>query len=153
MANPGADWSDAEVREAVGDYLAMLTAEVAGEAYSKADHRRALLKRLDPSRTPQAVEFKHANISAAMIELGLPYIRGYKPRGTTRPLLRRRSANGSVTQGCWRRCVPLLQGLSLDTWSEQSPRPRLRGDGADGTSTTEPCRRRTASGARSASSS
>jgi hypothetical protein len=81
MGNPGADWSDAEVGEVVGDYLAMLAAEVTGHAYSKADHRRALLGRLDPSRTPQAVEFKHANISAAMIELGLPYIRGYKPRG------------------------------------------------------------------------
>jgi hypothetical protein len=81
MANPGADWSAAEVSAIVGDYLAMLLAETAGEAYSKADHRRALLGQLDPSRSPQAVEFKHANISAAMIDLGLPYIRGYKPRG------------------------------------------------------------------------
>lgn len=27
------------------------------------------------------MEFKHANISAVMLELGYPYLRGYKPRG------------------------------------------------------------------------
>ena len=59
----------------------MLSAEAAGQHYSKTDHRKLLLPKLDPRRTPQAVEFKHANISAVMIELGLPYIRGYKPRG------------------------------------------------------------------------
>lgn len=81
MANPGEVWNAAEVSETVADYLAMLRAEVAGRPYSKAEHRRALQEKLTVSRTPQAIEFKHANISAAMIELGLPYIRGYKPRG------------------------------------------------------------------------
>ena len=59
----------------------MLCLESADRRYSKAEHRRALQAKLNASRTPQAIEFKHANISAAMIELGLPYIRGYKPRG------------------------------------------------------------------------
>jgi hypothetical protein len=81
MARAGEEWSDAEVRAIVEDYLAMLSAETAGQHYSKTEHRRLLLPKLDPRRTPQAVEFKHANISAVMIELGLPYIRGYKPRG------------------------------------------------------------------------
>jgi hypothetical protein len=81
MAHAGEEWSDAEVEAIVGDYLTMLSAETRGQHYSKAEHRRLLLPRLDPSRTPQAVEFKHANISAVMLELGLPYIRGYKPRG------------------------------------------------------------------------
>ena len=57
----------------------MLEAELAGQRYSKAAHRRALLPRLNPVRTAAAVEFKHQNISAAMLGLGLPYIRGYKP--------------------------------------------------------------------------
>jgi hypothetical protein len=74
------EWNAAEVRAAVSDYLEMLAAEAAGQRYSKAEHRRRLLAKLSPGRTPQAIEFKHANISAAMIELGLPYIRGYKPR-------------------------------------------------------------------------
>jgi hypothetical protein len=81
MARAGEEWSDAEVRAIIEDYLAMLSAESAGQRYSKTEHRRSLLPKLDPRRTPQAVEFKHANISAVMIELGLPYIRGYKPRG------------------------------------------------------------------------
>ena len=75
----GGDWNAAEITATVDDYLAMLEAELAGEAYSKAAHRRALLPRLSPVRTAAAVEFKHQNISAAMLELGLPYIRGYKP--------------------------------------------------------------------------
>ena len=73
------DWSAAEITATVDDYLAMLKAELAGQPYSKAAHRRALLPRLNPVRTAAAVEFKHQNISAAMLDLGLPYIRGYKP--------------------------------------------------------------------------
>ena len=79
-AEPGSgDWNAAEITATVDDYLAMLEAELAGQAYSKAAHRRALRPRLSPVRTASAVEFKHQNISAAMLELGLPYIRGYKP--------------------------------------------------------------------------
>ncbi len=59
----------------------MLRAELGGVAYSKADHRRALLAVLRPGRTAASVEFKHSNVSAVMLELGLPYIKGYKPRG------------------------------------------------------------------------
>jgi hypothetical protein len=73
------DWSAAEVAAVVDDYLAMLQAEFGDLPYSKAGHRRALLPRLDPVRTAAAVEFKHQNISAAMLDLGLPYIRRYKP--------------------------------------------------------------------------
>jgi hypothetical protein len=80
-AAPGSDWSDAEVAATVDDYLAMLTTEAAGQQYSKAAHRRELSQRLSASRTASAIEFKHQNISAAMIELGLPYIRGYRPMG------------------------------------------------------------------------
>lgn len=57
----------------------MLMAELGGQAVNKSAHRRALLGKLN-GRTEAAVEFKHANISAAMLELGLPYIRGYQPR-------------------------------------------------------------------------
>jgi Domain of unknown function (DUF3883) len=81
MANAGEEWTDAEVRATVSDYLVMLAAEAAGESYSKTLHRRALLAELEPGRTQEAVEFKHMNISAAMIDLGLPYIRGYAPHG------------------------------------------------------------------------
>ena len=75
----GSDWNEEEVALTVVDYLRMLTYELSGQKYSKTAHRKALLRHL-PGRSPQAVEFKHANISAVMLELGFPYLRGYKPR-------------------------------------------------------------------------
>jgi hypothetical protein len=95
VTEPGSgDWSPAEVRATVDDYLAMLAAEIAGRPYSKTEHRRALRPKLQAVRTEAAIEFKHANISAAMLGLGLPYIRGYKPRvnrqGALAPEIQRR---------------------------------------------------------------
>lgn len=72
-------WSSEEVAAIVADYLAMLLAELSGQAVNKSAHRRALLRRLN-GRSEAAIEFKHGNISAAMLELGLPYIQGYQPR-------------------------------------------------------------------------
>ena len=46
----GGDWSAAEVTAVVGDYLEMLQAEITGQRYVKAHHRRALLTRLNPAR-------------------------------------------------------------------------------------------------------
>jgi hypothetical protein len=73
-------WSNAEVRATVADYLEMLVAEASGRQYSKAAHRQKLRQQLSAARTDSAIEFKYQNISAAMLDLGLPYIRGYKPR-------------------------------------------------------------------------
>ena len=83
----GAPWSWDEVEATVADYLAMLRKELRHEKYSKAEHRRALLKRLD-GRSEPAVEFKHPNISAVMNELGYPAIEGYKPRRNYQELIR-----------------------------------------------------------------
>lgn len=80
-------WSQAEVAATVTDYLAMLASELRGESFNKAAHRRRLQRQL-VNRSEQAIEFKHANISAVLIELGLPYITGYKPRGNYQQLLR-----------------------------------------------------------------
>jgi len=46
----------------------MLAAELAGAPYNKAAHRRALLPRLQ-NRSEQSIEFKHANISAALLDV------------------------------------------------------------------------------------
>ena len=80
------DWTRSEVEAIVDDYLSMLTSELAGTPFSKTSHRRALLARLN-SRSEQSVEFKHANISAALLDAGLPYINGYKPRSNYQALL------------------------------------------------------------------
>jgi len=73
------DWSKREVEAAVEDYFSMLKLELAGRRYNKTEHRRAL-KELLNSRSDGSVELKHQNISAVLIEMGMPYIDGYKPR-------------------------------------------------------------------------
>lgn len=72
-------WSNIEVELIVADYFNMLSAELKGESYSKAVHRRALLPLL-ANRSDGSVEFKHQNISAILINQGQPYIKGYLPR-------------------------------------------------------------------------
>lgn len=78
QAKVGKDWGDDELDAIVADYFAMLAAERAGDPYVKAHHSRALMA--DIGRTHRSVEFKHMNISAVLRELGLPTIRGYKPK-------------------------------------------------------------------------
>ncbi|WP_200223980.1 DUF3883 domain-containing protein [Rhodoferax fermentans] len=80
------DWSREEVEAIVADYLTMLTLELAGQSYNKTQHRKLLQAKLN-SRSDAAIEFKHCNISAVMIELGFPYIRGYQPRSNYQTLL------------------------------------------------------------------
>jgi hypothetical protein len=82
----GKDWSETEVGLIVADYFAMLRAELLGQAYTKAEHRKALRPQL-AGRSDGSVEFKHANISAVLVGRGLPYIEGYKPRGNYQALL------------------------------------------------------------------
>lgn len=82
----GDDWSRLEVEACVADYLAMLTLELNGQRYSKAEHARTLIQKLD-GRSRQSIEFKHCNISAVLLELDYPTISGYKPRGNFQALL------------------------------------------------------------------
>ncbi len=70
----------------MADYFAMLEAELNLENYKKSDHRKALMPQLS-GRSDGSVEFKHQNISSVLVELGLPYIEGYKPRGNYQGLL------------------------------------------------------------------
>jgi hypothetical protein len=80
-------WSQHEVDLTVADYFAMLRAELAGDEYSKAGHNRDLRSKLS-SRSKGSVEYKHQNISAVLVEMGLPYIEGYQPaRNYQRTLL------------------------------------------------------------------
>lgn len=83
----GDSWSNTEVQLIVADYFNMLSAELKGEVYSKAEHRRAL-KPLLQNRSDSSVEYKHQNISAVLIELGQPYIKGYIPRFNYQAILK-----------------------------------------------------------------
>jgi hypothetical protein len=73
------NWSQSEVEAAVEDYFNMLRFELSGLKYNKSEHRRALIELLN-NRSGGSVELKHQNISAVLIEMGIPYIDGYKPR-------------------------------------------------------------------------
>ncbi len=80
------EWSRQEVGLVVADYFSMLEKELLGKPFSKADHRRSLIPKLS-GRSRQSIEYKHANISAVLTGLGMPYIEGYKPRGHFQSLL------------------------------------------------------------------
>lgn len=80
------DWSQDEVTAIVADYMTMLAAELAGVPYNKTQHRQALQKKLS-DRSAASIEFKHANISAILVEAGFPYISGYKPRSNYQRLI------------------------------------------------------------------
>jgi hypothetical protein len=77
-AKSGALWRGDELDAIVVDYFDMLAAELSGRPYIKSRHNAALMARI--GRTHRSVEFKHQNISAALEELGLPWISGYKPK-------------------------------------------------------------------------
>jgi hypothetical protein len=79
-------WSREEVGAAVADYFVMLSKELRGEPYSKAEHNRQLQPML-AARNRGSIERKHQNISAVLIELGYPYIDGYKPLHNYQALL------------------------------------------------------------------
>ena len=64
--------------ETVNSYFKMLKLELAGEPYNKSDENARLRGRLN-GRSKAAVEFKHQNISAVLLENGWIYIDGYKP--------------------------------------------------------------------------
>ncbi len=74
----GKAWTDDEVGLLVADYFDMLQLDLQSVTYNKAERNRQLREKLD-DRTKGSVEFKHQNVSAVLLELGLPYIDGYKP--------------------------------------------------------------------------
>lgn len=79
-------WSREEVEAIVADYFDMLTLELAGQSYNKAEHRRRLQKVLN-QRSEGSIERKHQNISAILIELHYPWIAGYKRLANYQTLL------------------------------------------------------------------
>ena len=78
MAGPtDSHWTAHELEVAVVVYLDMLQAELAGATFAKAERNRVLQGSIGRSRG--SIEYRHQNISWVMVELGLPFIQGYKP--------------------------------------------------------------------------
>ncbi len=80
------DWTAKEVELIIENYFEMLQMELKGIPYNKAEYRRKLIHSLN-NRNEGAIEFKHQNISSVLIELGHPYINGYKRRDNYQRLL------------------------------------------------------------------
>lgn len=80
-------WSSEEVAATVADYFVMLEHEFRGEPFNKSEHNRRL-RTILRNRSEGAIEFKHCNVSAILIEIGFPYVDGYKPRGNYQELLK-----------------------------------------------------------------
>ncbi len=76
---PASDWSEVELTAAVVAYLSMLNAELDGRPYNKAQINRQLRGSELSRRSEGSVEFRMQNISAALYELKMPWIPGYKP--------------------------------------------------------------------------
>lgn len=81
------DWSEQEIDLAIDAYLQMLEAELDGRSFVKAEYNRGVSTAT--GRTRGSVEFKFANISAVLQDLGLPWVDGYKPRANYQTDLRR----------------------------------------------------------------
>ena len=79
-------WSHNEVEAIAADYFYMLDKELRGLDYNKTEHRRNLATLLN-MRSDGSIERKHQNISAVLIELGFPYVAGYKPLRNYQQLL------------------------------------------------------------------
>lgn len=80
------DWSKDEVDVTVDVYFQMLTLELAGEPYVKAEFHREVAKTVE--RTLGAISKKFSNISAALDELNAVWIPGFKPLPNLQHILR-----------------------------------------------------------------
>ncbi|MGD8214806.1 hypothetical protein [Aestuariimicrobium sp. Y1814] len=72
-------WSDDEIEALLDEYLKLLRAELRGQKLVKAEANREVERRT--GRTKGSIEFKFCNLSAALDDLGYPWVKGYKPRG------------------------------------------------------------------------
>lgn len=86
------DWSKQEVALIVHDYFDMLSLELAHRPYNKTAFRQRILPLLH-NRSAGSVEFKHQNISAVLAGMGLPFIKGYKPRSNYQQILEEEVTN------------------------------------------------------------
>ncbi len=115
-------WTDMELAAIVADYFSMLECEMRGEAYSKADHRRALMKLI--SRSDASIEFKHRNISAALAELGMPWISGYLPAANLQKALYEAIENHVTVREGLLELMPEIEPMPIR--QDFEPTPPLR---------------------------
>jgi len=74
----GRAWTRREVELVVNVHLHTLRMQLMGQTPNKAEHNRQLQTML-PARSKASIEYKHCNISAVLVELGVPPLAGYRP--------------------------------------------------------------------------
>jgi hypothetical protein len=91
-------WSPEENEAIIADYLAMMVKSLHGERLNKAEHNRNLRRSFLPDRSNSSIEFKHRNISAALVELGYDYLDGYRPAFNIQASLREAVESQLITR-------------------------------------------------------
>jgi hypothetical protein len=79
------EWSQAEIDASVLAYLGMLSSELRGDGYNKAETNRNLRSGVLESRSRGSVEMRMCNISQVLADRNETYIDDYKPRGNIGP--------------------------------------------------------------------
>lgn len=78
MGETGKPWTDHEVSVTVSKYFDLLVMDVQGQKYVKANVYRELSGQFR-SRSLKSISFKMSNISAVLVGLGYPHLRGLSP--------------------------------------------------------------------------
>lgn len=96
----GEDWSQQEIDATVSAYFEMLLLEAKQEKFSKSE-RNSAVRQVLKERGKASVELKHANISAVPHGMDLPFISGYKPRGTANSCFVKQYRNSFSIEATW----------------------------------------------------
>lgn len=79
MARPDDNWSNKELALAVEAYVHMYRMQLSGNTPKKSQVRDIYLPQMAKKRSPKSWDYRMCNISAIFDDLGLKYVRGFKP--------------------------------------------------------------------------
>lgn len=78
MAHGRNTWSQDEIRVAVEAYVLMLRIQQAGLPLNKVAVRNMFLPQLSRKRSAKSWDYRMCNISALLVDLALPYVKGFE---------------------------------------------------------------------------
>jgi 5-methylcytosine-specific restriction enzyme A len=134
----GTDWSETELEASIDAYLRMLKWETEGTKYVKSKINSELRDGPLSARTKGSVEFRMQNISSVMQELGITWIKGYKPAANVgeqvkanikRVILRRDEIAQEASKPSADNEEYERRTQALRTLNTQSPKAKPKGQG------------------------
>ena len=102
------EWTDDELRAAVANYLQMLRCEQNGQPYRKIEFSKRLREEFLLRRSRSSVDFRMRHISAALSEIGHPWLMGFTPQV-------------GLSQGIKTRLIRLLREVEPDVFTPYEP--------------------------------